>query len=123
MKPFDLTVTDVGELAMALVDAATLLVGCPTVLGGPHPVVLHAAQLVAALRPKLRFFGVVGSYGWGGRTVEVLSEVLSRTGAGALPPVMIKGYPSEKDLKALEELAELVAAKHRGLGLEVKPWT
>lgn len=123
VKPFDLTVTDVGELAMALVDAATLLAGCPTVLGGPHPVVLHVAQLVAALRPKLRFFGVVGSYGWGGRTVEVLSEVLSRTGAEALPPVMIKGYPSEKDLKALEELAELVAARHRGLGLEVKPWT
>jgi len=117
VKPFDLTVTDVGELAMALVDATTLLVGCPTVLGGPHPVVLYAAQLVAALRPKLRFFGVVGSYGWGGRTLEVLSEVLSRTGAEALPPVMIKGYPSEKDLKALEELAELVASRHRGLGL------
>lgn len=118
VKPFDLTVTDVGELAMALVDAATLLLGSPTVLGGPHPLALYAAQLVGALRPKLKFFGVVCSYGWGGRTVEVLSEILSRTGAEALPPVSVKGYPSEGDLKALEELAELVAARHRGLGLE-----
>jgi flavorubredoxin len=119
VKPFELSVTDVGELAMALVDAATLVVGCPTVLGGPHPVVLHAAQLASALRPKLRFFGVVASYGWGGRTVETLSEVLSRTGAGALPPVLVKGYPSGEDLRALEKLAETIAVKHRELGLEV----
>ena len=30
---FDLTVSDIGELAMALVDAATLVVGTPIVLG------------------------------------------------------------------------------------------
>ena len=34
---FNLAVTDIGKLAMALVDAATLVVGTPTVLAGPHP--------------------------------------------------------------------------------------
>jgi hypothetical protein len=51
--------------------------------------------------------------------VETLSEVLSRTGAEALPPVLVKGYPSEGDLRALEKLAETIAGKHRELGLEV----
>src|SRR3970282_427950 len=36
VKPFDLTVTDLGELAMSLVDAATIVVGTPTVLAGAH---------------------------------------------------------------------------------------
>jgi flavorubredoxin len=33
---FNLAVADIGKLAMALVDAATIVVGTPTVLAGPH---------------------------------------------------------------------------------------
>ena len=49
---FDLSVTDIGKLAIALVDAATIVIGTPTVHAGPHPVVLYAAYLANALRPK-----------------------------------------------------------------------
>lgn len=34
---FNLTVTDLGKLAIALVDAATVVLGSPTVLTGAHP--------------------------------------------------------------------------------------
>ena len=34
VKPFNLTKTDIGELAMALVDAATIVIASPTVLVG-----------------------------------------------------------------------------------------
>jgi len=37
VKQFDLAVTDIGKLAMALVDATTVVIGTPTVLAGPHP--------------------------------------------------------------------------------------
>ena len=37
MKQFDLTDSDIGKLAMSLVDAATIVIGTPTVLAGPHP--------------------------------------------------------------------------------------
>ncbi len=37
VKQFNLESTDIGKLAMALVDAATLVIGTPTVLVGPHP--------------------------------------------------------------------------------------
>ena len=39
----------------------------------------------------------------------------SRT--GILPPVLAKGYPRAEDFKALDGLAEAIAAKHRGLNL------
>ncbi|MBE9582180.1 MAG: FprA family A-type flavoprotein, partial [Proteobacteria bacterium] len=37
VEQFNLAVTDIGKLAMALVDAATIVVGTPTILAGPHP--------------------------------------------------------------------------------------
>ncbi|RLF31807.1 MAG: FprA family A-type flavoprotein, partial [Thermoplasmata archaeon] len=45
VKPFNLTVSDIGELAMALVDAATIVIASPTVLAGAHPSAIYAAYL------------------------------------------------------------------------------
>src|SRR5512136_1701662 len=77
VEPFDLTSADIGRIAEALVDAPTLVVGTPTMLGGPHPGVVGAAFLVNMLKPRLKYISVIGSYGWGGRTVEILAEMLS----------------------------------------------
>ncbi|NHJ47513.1 MAG: FprA family A-type flavoprotein, partial [Asgard group archaeon] len=52
VKPYNLTATDIGELAMDLVDTATIILGAPAVLTGPHPVAAYAVILVNALRPK-----------------------------------------------------------------------
>ncbi|MEZ4567042.1 MAG: hypothetical protein R2860_08775 [Desulfobacterales bacterium] len=51
------------------VDAATLVVGTPTVLAGPHPYAAYAVFLANALKPRVKFLSIVGSYGWGGKTV------------------------------------------------------
>ena len=59
-----------GKLAMALVDAGTIVIGTPTVLVGPHPLVAYAAVLANALRPKAKYASVIGSYGWGGKAVK-----------------------------------------------------
>jgi flavorubredoxin len=115
---FNLTVTDIGKLAVALVDAATIIVGTPTVLGGPHPSVLAAVHLAAALRPKLRFAGVIGSYSWGGKTVDHIAEVITRADIEILDPVLCKGLPREADFAALDSLAEAVVTRHRALGLD-----
>jgi len=105
-------VTDVGKLAMALVDAGTIVVGTSTVLNGPHPLALYAAYLANALKPKARFISVVGSYGWGGKTVDMLAETLAGLKAEVLEPVMVKGAPSADDLAAVDALAEAIAKKH-----------
>jgi flavorubredoxin len=116
VKQFDLTVTDIGKLAMALVDAATVVIGTPTVLAGPHPNAVYAAFLANALRPNLKFASIIGSYGWGGKTVEQLVGILPNLKVELLEPVLIKGYPREADLKALDSLAEVITQKHKEHG-------
>ncbi|MBU2608887.1 MAG: FprA family A-type flavoprotein [Chloroflexi bacterium] len=113
VKQFDLTVTDIGKLAMALVDAATVVIGTPTVLAGPHPNAAYAAFLTNALRPNLRFVSIIGSYGWGGKTVEQLAGMIPNLKVELLEPVLSQGLPGEADFRALENLAETIAQKHK----------
>ncbi len=113
--PFNLTRSDVGEMAMALVDVATIVIATPTVLTGPHPSAIYAIFLVNALRPKVRYASVIGSYGWGGRTVEIITKTLTNLKVELIPPVMIKGYPKTSDFQALESLAEGIFERHKYL--------
>jgi len=113
VKQFNLSKTDIGKLAIALVDAPTIVIGTPTVLTGPHPNVAYAAYLANALRPKLKFASIIGSYGWGGRMVEQLMMMVPNLKVDILEPVVIKGFPKEEDFKALDNLAEKILNKHR----------
>jgi len=113
VKQFNLSETDIGKLAMALVDAATVVIGSPTVLVGPHPKVVYAACLANALRPKLKFVSIIGSYGWGGRMVEQLTGLILNLKVELLEPVVVKGVPKEEDFIALDNLADEIVNKHR----------
>ncbi len=115
---FNLTVTDIGKLAMALVDAGTIVIGTPTVLSGPHPNVVYGAYLANALRPKAKFLSIIGSYGWGGKSVEILAGMIPNLKVEVLEPVLAKGTPSDLDFVALENLAQTIAVKHQELGFE-----
>jgi flavorubredoxin len=114
---FNLAVTDIGKLAMALVDAATIVVGVPTVLAGPHPLAAYAAFLANALRPKAKFLSIIGSYGWGGKTVEILAGMIPNLKVEVLNPVLCKGLPAENDFQALDDLAAAIATRHKDLNL------
>jgi flavorubredoxin len=116
VKQFDLTATDIGKLAMSLVDAATVVIGTPTVLVGPHPSVAHAALLANALRPRLEFVSIIGSYGWGSKAVEQLTGMIPNLKVEVLDPVINKGFPKEDDFKALDNLASAIAEKHKEKG-------
>ena len=115
VKQFDLATVDIGKLAMALVDAATLVVGAPTTLVGPHPKVAYAVFLVNALRPKTRFASIIGSYGWGSQAKEQIINMIPNLKVELLESVIVKGLPKEKDFKALDALASTIAEKHRNL--------
>ena len=113
VEPFNLAVTDLGKLAMSLVDAATVVFGTPTVMVHPHPLVVYAAYLANALRPKVRFATMVGSFGWGTKAVETLTGMVPNLKAEILNPVICKGFPREADFAALDELARTIATKHQ----------
>jgi flavorubredoxin len=117
VHPFNMATADIGQLAMYLVDAATLVVGAPTVHVGPHPAVFNAVVLANALRPKVRFASIVGSYGWVGKMVDVIKGAIPNLRVELLPPVVCKGQPKPADLEAIDALAEAIAVKHRALGL------
>ena len=116
VKQFDLATVDIGKLAMALVDAATLVVGVPTTLVGPHPLAAYAAFLANALRPKTRFASIIGSYGWGSQAKERIIGMIPNLKVELLEPVIVKGLPKEEDFRALDALASTIAEKHRNLG-------
>lgn len=115
--PHKLSAGDTGRLAMELVDAATVVLGTPTVLAGPHPLVAYAAILANALRPRVMFASIVGSYGWGGKAVEQLLALVPNLKVELLDPVILKGLPSEADLKSIDDLGGRIAEKHRDAGL------
>ena len=117
VKQFDLAVSDIGKLAAALVDAATIVIGTPTVLTGPHPNVAHAAFLANAIKPKAKFATIIGSFGWGTKVVETTAAMIPNLKVEIIPPVIIKGYPKEADFQALDKLADTIAGKHKDAGL------
>jgi len=117
IQEFDLPVTDIGKLAMSLVDAATIVVGAPTVHGGPHPAAVYATYLANVLRPKLKFATVIGSYGWGGKMAEQIAGMLATVKPEIIQPVIVKGLPREADYRALEELAGTIAHRHKEAGI------
>jgi flavorubredoxin len=114
---FNLAATDIGKLAITLVDAATIVIGTPTVHVGPHPNVFYAAYLANALRPKLKFASVIGSYGWSSKAIEQIAGLIPNLKVEILDPVLCRGFPREADFEALDDLATTIAERHQEHGL------
>ena len=103
VKPFNLSRTDIGALAIALVDAATIVIASPTVLTGAHPKVVSAVYLANALRPKLRYASVIGSYGWGGQSVAKIEQMLEETGFNVpVKNLRIQYVPQKKEIEKVK---------------------
>lgn len=111
--PFNLTNSDIGEYAMSLVDASTVIVASPTVLAGPHPAAVYGTYLTNLLRPKTKFLGIIGSFGWGGKLVETLKDMVGNLKVDLLEPVLVKGFPGCSDFELLDKLASDLENKHR----------
>ena len=118
VEQFDVSVADIGKLAMALVDAGTIVIGTPTVMVGPHPLIAYAAVLANALKPKAKYASIIGSYGWGTKAVETIAGLIPNLKVEIIPPVICKGQPREADYQALEKLAETIVQKHKESGFK-----
>lgn len=107
--PYDLLVADVSHIARDLVDASAIVLGSPTVLGGPHPLAAYALTLVKALRPRAKLAAYFGSYGWGGGAGSQVAGLLKPAGFEIIGALEIKGPPGDKELRDAAELAHKVA--------------
>ena len=117
VERFDLQGADLGRLATALVDAATIVAAAPTVIKQPHPLMVSALFLANELKPKTRFFSAMVGYGWATKAVERMVELTAGLEAELIEPVVVKGLPTDEDLRKIDALADTIAAKHVEAGV------
>jgi flavorubredoxin len=117
VQPYNLEVADVGEIAKSLVDASTIILASPTLLGNPHPLLANAVAVVELLKPKTPFIGYIGSYGWGDTVTKKIEAMASPLRKEILPFVNIKGHPREDAYAKLDDLADTIVEKHREIGV------
>jgi len=110
VKPFDLTDVDLGDLAISLVDASTVIFGSPTVLTGPHPSAVYAAYLANVLKPKTRYASIIGSYGWAGRMTDKLLDLMPNLKVDLYDPVVAKGHGADEDYQEIDRLVAEIKA-------------
>ena len=107
----DLVHTDEGEVAMELVDAGAVVLACSMVLAGPHPKAVYVAYLMNLIKPKMKYFSILGSFGWGGRLTETIESLMPMVKAEKLDYIVIKGKPTQQDLERVDKLADELIEK------------
>ncbi|RJO66574.1 MAG: FprA family A-type flavoprotein [Myxococcales bacterium] len=115
---FELSGADVGRLASALVDAATIVIGSPTVLGGLHPAAAYACLLANVLKPKARLAAFVGSHGWAGKAKDDFLRLTPKLQVDVVGAVAAKGAPRAETFAQLDALAKTIAERYATLGEE-----
>ena len=115
VTPFNLRDVELGQLAMALVDAAVVVVGSPTVLTTAHPKVSYAVSLANALNPKTKYASIIGSCGWGGNMVDDIVGSLGKLDLELFDPVLSKGKGLEDDFAEVDRLSDEIEEKLAGL--------
>lgn len=113
----DIITDDLGDLAMALVDGTTIVLGTSMVLAGPHPASVNIAYIASVLKPKARFASFVGSYGWGGKLFDILSDILAKLKLQTFEPVQVKGRITEQDYAKLDQMVDTIVENHKSVGL------
>lgn len=113
--PMNLTKVDIGQFAIELVDASTIIFAAPQVLGGAHPKAVYAAYLANALRPKAKFYSIIGSYGWGGKMVDQFKNLLANLKATYIEGILIKGIPKDKDIEGIDNFVKRIVEAQKSL--------
>ncbi len=114
---YDMVDGNLGDLAMALVDGTTIVLGTSMVLAGPHPAAFNTVYLASVLRPKAKIASFIGSFGWGGDLFGKMAKMLEPLKLDIIEPILVKGKAKEEDYKKLDNMAEIIYEKHKALGL------
>jgi len=117
VRKFDLVSSDAARLTMSLVDAATLILATPAVLGGAHPAAVYAAYLTGILKPKIKFASIIASYSWGSKIIDQIKGLMNNPKWEILDPVLSKGAARKETFKELDRLADEIEKKHKESGL------
>lgn len=109
----DIIRDDLGDLAMALVDAKTIVLGASMVLASPHPAAANIAYLTNVLNPKAKYATIIGSYGWGGDLINKLTGLMPNLKLEIIEPILVKGKAKPADYEKLDVMAKTIIEKHQ----------
>lgn len=109
----DIVRGDLGDLAMALVDAKTIVIGASMVLASPHPAAANVTYITNLLNPKVKYATIIGSYGWGGDLINKLIGFMSNLKLEIIEPVLVKGKAKHMDYKKLDIMINTIIEKHQ----------
>lgn len=111
VKLYNLAQYDMGLLAEDLVDTPAIVIGSPTVLGGLHPYVTNALNVIKLLKPPLKFGAILNSYGWGKGAVKQGTEFFENAKIELTGFVESYGPPAADEHQKIAELAAQLASK------------
>ena len=114
---YDMVEGNLGDLAMALVDGTTIVLGTSMVLAGPHPAAFNTVYLASVLRPKAKIASFIGSYGWGGDLFGKMADMLTPLKLDVIEPILVKGKAKAEDYVKIDNMAQTIYEKHKMLGL------
>lgn len=114
---YDIITGNLGDLATALVDGTTIVLGTSMVLANAHPAAFNIVYIASLLRPKAKIASFIGSYGWGGNLFAKMAEILAPLKLDIIEPILVKGKAKADDYTKLDKMAEEIYEKHKALGL------
>jgi flavorubredoxin len=110
---YDVMNCDLGDFATDLIDAAGVIIATPMVLSGPHPQIVSYTFIINALKPQIKYVGIMGSYNWGGFMANKVKNLLEdMRSIEFIEPLMIKGHPKTEDYQKMDVFVSEILKKH-----------
>lgn len=108
---FDLVNSPLGELPYHMVDSRAVVLGTPTVLGGMHPLAIHAANTMKLFKPPFKYGVILNSYGWAKHGLNQGISFLEEMKIEVIDGIGIIGSPSDEDIARIQDAARQLAGK------------
>ncbi|WP_027186292.1 FprA family A-type flavoprotein [Desulfovibrio inopinatus] len=110
VKLFYLKANNHSDVMEEVWDAGAVIVGSPTHNNGIMPRVADCLTYMKGLRPQKKIGAAIGSFGWSGESVNILTEHLKNMGMDTpVDPIKVQYVPDHEILKKCVEMGRTLA--------------
>ena len=99
-----------SEVMLEVMDAAAVVLGSPTHNNGILPLMADMLTYMKGLRPQNKIGSAIGSFGWSGECVKVLTQWLEDMNMEVVDPVKAKFVPDHDVMGKCYEQGKAIAA-------------
>ena len=104
-KPMHLRTFHRSDIITEIVDAGAIVIGSPTLNNGLFPTVSDFLTYLKGLRPKNKIAAALGSYGWSGEALSLITRELEEMKFKVIDPGLKVHYVPDRE--ALESCTQL----------------